>query len=86
MTVQPGRGGQEFKDEVLTKIKSLREIWPNGNIQVDGGINLETAQQAIEAGANLICAGTYIFNPSSLAKGDRVKSKDIKQAIESLKK
>ena len=75
MTVNPGRGGQEFKSEVLEKIKSLRKIWPNGNIEVDGGINPETVKKVIEAGANLICAGTYIF-----------KSGNIKQAIEDLKK
>jgi ribulose-phosphate 3-epimerase len=75
MSVQPGMGGQGFKAEVLAKIKSLRETWPNGKIEVDGGINPETAKRAIEAGANLICAGTYIFN-----------SKNIEEAIESLKK
>lgn len=74
MTVNPGKGGQEFKPEVLGKIKSLREIWPDGNIEVDGGINPETAKKAISAGANLICAGTYIFN-----------SENTKQAIEDLK-
>ena len=86
MTVNPGKGGQEFKDEVLSKIETLRRLWPNGNIEVDGGINNENIKKVVEAGANLICVGTYIFNPSPLAKGDRVKSKDIKQAIESLKK
>jgi len=75
MTVQPGWGGQEFKDEVLSKIETLRMIWPDGNIEVDGGINPETSKKAINAGVNLICAGTYIF-----------KSKDIKQAIENLKR
>lgn len=75
MTVNPGMGGQEFKTEVLAKIKFLREIWPDGKIEVDGGINQKTARKSIQAGANLICAGTYIF-----------KNKDIKQAIESLKK
>lgn len=75
MTVQPGWGGQEFKDEVLSKIETLRMTWPDGNIEVDGGINPETSKKAINAGVNLICAGTYIF-----------KSKDIKQAIESLKR
>jgi len=74
MTVNPGQGGQEFEYEVLEKIKALRKLWPNGNIEVDGGINPETAQESIKAGANLICAGTYIF-----------KSKDIKQAIEGLR-
>ena len=75
MTVNPGWAGQEFKSEVLAKIKSLREIWPNGKIEVDGGINPETARKAAEAGANLICVNTYIF-----------KKENIKQAIEDLKK
>ena len=74
MTVHPGWGGQKFREEVLVKIKSLREIWPKGNIEVDGGMNPETAAKAIKAGANLICAGTYIF-----------RSKNIKKAIEELK-
>ena len=74
MTINPGWSGQEFKNEVLEKIKSLREIWPNHNIEVDGGINPETAKKVIKAGANLICANTYIF-----------KSENIKEAIEDLK-
>jgi ribulose-phosphate 3-epimerase len=74
MTVQPGWGGQEFKDWVLKKIEVLRKLWPNGSIEVDGGINPETAKKTIKAGANLICAGTYIF-----------RSKDIEKAIKSLK-
>lgn len=75
MAVQPGWGGQEFKDWVLTKIEILRKLWPSGNIEVDGGINSETAQRAIKAGANLICTGTYIF-----------KSKNIEKAIKNLQK
>lgn len=75
MTVQPGWGGQKFQNWTLEKIKFLREIWPNGNIEVDGGLNDKTAPKAIEAGANIICAGNYIF-----------KNKDIKEAIKNLKK
>ena len=74
MTVQPGWGGQEFKDWVLTKIEVLHKLWPKGNIEVDGGINPETAKKTIKAGANLICAGTYIF-----------RSKNIEEAIKKLK-
>jgi len=85
MTVDPGLSGQKFKDEVLVKIKDLRSIWPDGNIEVDGGINPQTAEKAIKAGANLICVGAYIFGPSPLAKGDKVRNKDIKQAIGNLK-
>ena len=73
MTVRPGKGGQEFIEETLFKIKNLRSKYPNVNIGVDGGINLETAKKAIEAGANILAAGSYIFN-----------GEDIKQAIENL--
>jgi len=73
MTVQPGWGGQELKEEVLGKIKLLREIWPNGKIEVDGGVTDKNIKKVIEAGADLICVGTHIF-----------KSKDIKQAIKNL--
>lgn len=75
MTVQPGWGGQEFKEWTLTKIEALRKLWPEGNIGVDGGISPEMARKTVKAGANLICAGTYIF-----------RSKDIEQAIDNLKK
>lgn len=75
MTVQPGWGGQEFKEWILDKIKFLRKEWPKGNIEVDGGVSDQNVKKIIKAGANLICAGTYIF-----------KSQDIKKAINSLKK
>lgn len=74
MTVNPGKGGQEFKDEGLSKIETLRMTWPDGNIEVDGGINPETSKKAINAGANLICVGTYIF-----------EGKDIEKVIEELR-
>jgi ribulose-phosphate 3-epimerase len=74
MTVSPGWGGQEFKSEILEKIKSLRKIWPNGRIEVDGGVNDENVIKIVEAGADGVCVNSYIF-----------KSKNIKQAIENLK-
>lgn len=61
MTVEPGFGGQEFMEEMMTKISWLREIKPNLNIAVDGGINEQTAKIAREAGANILVAGSYIF-------------------------
>ncbi len=73
MTVQPGWGGQEFKEWTLAKIAALRKIWPKGNIEVDGGVNNENIGKIIKSGANLICAGTYIY-----------RSKDIEKAIKSL--
>ena len=73
MTVEPGFGGQAFIRSVLPKIKKLSTKF-KGYIQVDGGINKETAKLAIAAGANVLVAGTYVFG-----------ARDIKRAIESLR-
>jgi len=75
MTVQPGWGGQELKEWVLNKIEFLRKKWLKGNIEVDGGVNDENIKKIVKAGANLICAGTYIY-----------RSKDIGQAIKNLER
>lgn len=65
MTVHPGFGGQSFMPEVLDKIAFTREICNKLNIpmdiEVDGGIVPETARQCVEAGANVLVSGTYIF-------------------------
>ena len=65
MTVEPGYGGQAFMPEMLDKIRKLKaEIDRLGlscDIQVDGGINTETAKQAIAAGANILVAGSAVF-------------------------
>ena len=74
MTVHPGFGGQSFLPSVLPKIAELRVIF-QGDIEVDGGINAETARQAVEKGANVLVAGTYLF-----------KAADPKEAIQSLRK
>ena len=78
MTVEPGYGGQAFIPETLDKIRTLkREIETRGlqvDIQVDGGINAETAAAVKSAGANNLVAGSYIFG-----------SKDVKSTIELLK-
>lgn len=72
--VSPGFGGQAFKPEVLEKITALRETNPRLTIEVDGGMNPTTAKLAISAGANVIVAGSYVF-----------ESKDIGGAIAELK-
>ena len=61
MTVSPGFSGQSFKPEVLPKISGLRERFPNLNISVDGGVNPETGKKCVEAGANILAAGSHIF-------------------------
>jgi len=68
MAVNPGFGGQKFIPEVLDKIKKLREMYPEIDIEVDGGINEETAKIAKENGANVFVSGSYIFNSKSPSK------------------
>ncbi|PKM86824.1 MAG: ribulose-phosphate 3-epimerase [Firmicutes bacterium HGW-Firmicutes-12] len=66
MTVNPGFGGQLFIPNVLPKISLLRKWAKERNpellIQVDGGINQETAPLVVEAGANVLVAGSAVFN------------------------
>ena len=84
MTVHPGFGGQSFIPEVLEKIRFTRDLCdqlnirapsekgkngPPFDIQVDGGINEETAKQCVEAGANVIVAGTYLFRFPQMSEG-----------------
>ena len=73
MTVNPGFGGQKFIPEMLQKIKDLRKINQDIDIEVDGGINAETGKLVKEAGANVLVAGSDIF------------SGNYKEKIESLK-
>ena len=66
MTVVPGFGGQKFMDSELTKIIELKKIKDQKKlhfeIEIDGGINNETAQICINNGANVLVAGSYIFS------------------------
>ena len=71
MTVEPGYGGQGFIPQCAKKVEQLRDYCSkNGfeqmNIQVDGGINAETAAIAKSAGANVLVAGTYLFKAADM--------------------
>lgn len=61
MTVHPGFGGQKFMASELPKVTALRSKYPNLNIEVDGGLGLGTIDQAADAGANVIVAGSAVF-------------------------
>jgi ribulose-phosphate 3-epimerase len=79
MTVNPGFEGQKFMPEVVAKIRELKNIIDarklHVDIEVDGGINLQTAQEAVKAGANVLVAGSAIY-----------WSKDYKSVIDGLKR
>ena len=65
MTVQPGFGGQKYMEECTEKIREVRELIEaedlDVDVQVDGGINDETMETVLTAGANLLVAGYYVF-------------------------
>ena len=69
MTVEPGFGGQKFMPECAEKIPVIREKSPeNLIIQVDGGINAETAKVCTQYGANSLVAGNYIYKSENTEK------------------
>ena len=80
MSVNPGFGGQKFMPEVLDKVKELRKIKNQKDldfdIEIDGGINFDNHKLAIEAGANILVSGTTVFKNNN---------GDIKKNIELLK-
>ena len=84
MTVQPGFGGQKYMEECTEKIQELRALIQdedlNVDIQVDGGINDETMETVLKAGANLVVAGSYVFK-DDLVSGVRHAKKRMNEVI-----
>ena len=78
MSVEPGFGGQKFMPQALSKLTALREELTrrglNALLEVDGGINAETAPQAVKAGADVLVAGNYVFS-----------AEDMKATVENIK-
>lgn len=70
MSVEPGFGGQKFMPSALEKLSALREECRtrglNTELEVDGGINAETAPLAVKAGATVLVAGNYIFSAEDM--------------------
>ncbi len=75
MTVEPGFGGQKFMEDMLPKIRKIRDAAPDIDIQVDGGINEATAALCAEAGANVFVVGTASF-----------RAPDMKEAIKKIRR
>jgi ribulose-phosphate 3-epimerase len=72
MTVEPGFGGQKFMDDQLLKINQLRKYISDNklhvDLEVDGGVNYETGKKCIAAGANILVAGSFLFNQENLTQ------------------
>ena len=81
MTVQPGFGGQKYMDECTEKIREVRELISREeldvDVEVDGGIADGTLETVVQAGANILVAGSYIFN------GDITKN--VRKALAKMK-
>jgi ribulose-phosphate 3-epimerase len=80
MTVEPGFGGQKFIESAMEKVTAIRLKYPNLDIQVDGGINLETLIISARAGANIFVAGSFIFRSES----PQATMYSMRQALENL--
>ncbi|MCC6154992.1 MAG: ribulose-phosphate 3-epimerase [Candidatus Hydrogenedentes bacterium] len=65
MTVNPGFGGQKFIPEMVRKIQYIRAMLGDRDLEVDGGIDDKTAKTVIDAGANVLVAGSYVYNSPS---------------------
>ncbi|MDP6599810.1 MAG: ribulose-phosphate 3-epimerase, partial [Candidatus Woesearchaeota archaeon] len=68
MTVEPGFSGQKFMESCMDKVKELRKLRPELDIQVDGGVNDETAAIAAKAGANVLVVSSFIFKSEDKVK------------------
>ncbi len=76
MTVWPGFGGQKFIESVVPKVAKLRKMSATIDIEVDGGVDLESVGKAVAAGANVLVAGTSVFHaPDPAAALRRLREK-----------
>lgn len=66
MGVEPGWSAQAFNYDIIEKIKYLRNLKPNLTIMVDGGVNGSTKHDILKAGANVLCANSYIFQAANM--------------------
>ena len=79
MSVNPGFGGQSFIENAISKVKRLRKLIDESNshalIEVDGGVQNETAPRLVEAGTDILVSGSYVFksaNPIETIRGLKV--------------
>lgn len=79
MTVYPGKGGQSFIEAMMSKVKTLREKYPDLDIEVDGGVKPKTVQAAAEAGANMIVSGSGVYKAEDMAHNISLMQRSVEQ-------
>jgi ribulose-phosphate 3-epimerase len=87
MTVRPGFGGQSFLDEMLPKISEARQLVDDraarADVEVDGGVNLATADRAVSAGGEILVAGSAVFDgadPAAAARRMRGRLEELERS------
>ena len=68
MSVVPGKGGQAFMEDQMSKVAAIRERYPNMDIEVDGGVKPATIEHVAKAGANLIVSGSGVYKAKDMAQ------------------
>ncbi|MCH8067364.1 MAG: ribulose-phosphate 3-epimerase [Nanoarchaeota archaeon] len=81
MTVVPGFSGQKFIEDCMDKVKELRKLKPNLEIEVDGGVNDKTAPIAVKAGANVLVVSSFIFKAEDKVGAINKILESVKQNI-----
>ena len=76
MAVKTGAGGQKFNEEVLDKIKEVRKLNKKILIELDGGINALTAPKCVKAGADILAAGSFIYENDTYEAIQTLKGKN----------
>jgi ribulose-phosphate 3-epimerase len=72
MSIHPGYSGQPFMPESIPRVRRLRELLPESvHVQVDGGVGPDNVPQLVEAGANLLVAGSSVFGQGDIAEAYR---------------
>jgi ribulose-phosphate 3-epimerase len=78
MTVKPGFYGSKFLPEMSDKIRNLRKLRPDLDLEVDGGIKPETIEEVYNAGANMFVSGSYLINSDEVGERIRILKKKIR--------
>lgn len=79
MTVYPGKGGQSFMEEMMSKVRTIREAYPHLDIEVDGGVKGATVDAAAKAGANLIVSGSGVYKVDDMARSISVLKRSVQK-------